>query len=105
MVQSHFFGVSVRDRKPVPFEERFTEIILPERNDDGSITKSTKVLETVLDPLSTLSFSDYSINNMLAAGITPKAIHISNDIRIGSDKEIEKFNKRVDDLAEQMFNN
>lgn len=104
MVLSNFFGSSCRDFSSPVSEDRYTTVLLPTRNSDGTVTIATKILESVVDPLSVLKFSDYSINNMLAAGINPKAIHISKDIRIGSDKDIEKFNAHIDELAEQMFN-
>lgn len=104
MLLGNFFGRSHCDVKPVPFEEQFTEVRIPERNKDGSVTITTKVLEAVVDPLATLKFSDFSLNAMLAAGVAPKSIHLTPDIRIGSDKELKEFNARVDELAEKMFN-
>lgn len=104
MLLGSFFGRSHCDVKPVPFEEQFTEVQIPERAKDGTITVVTKVLETIVDPLATLKFSDFSINAMLEAGVAPKSIHLTPDIRIGSDKQLKEFNARVDELAEQMFN-
>lgn len=104
MLLGSFFGRSHCDVSPVSFEEQFTEVQIPERAKDGSITVVTKVLETVIDPLATLKFSDFSINAMLEAGVAPKSIHLTPDIRIGSDKMLKEFNARVDELAEQMFN-
>ena len=101
---NRFFGCSCRDSQPVEFEQKFTVLRIPEKDEKGRISIVDKVLEAVIDPLSTLKFSDYSINAMLAAGVPLHAIHISPDVRIGSDKEIKAFNERVDKLAEQMFN-
>lgn len=104
MLLGNFFGRSHCDVKPVPFEEQFTPVQIAERAKDGTVTITTKVLETVIDPLATLKFSDYCLNAMLEAGIAPKSIYLVPDIRIGSDKELKEFNARVDELAEKMFN-
>lgn len=101
---NRFFGCSCRDSHSVEFEQKFTLLQIPEKDEKGRISISTKVLEAVIDPLSTLKFSDYSLNAMLAAGVPFHAIHITPDVRIGSDKEIKAFNERVDKLAEKMFN-
>lgn len=99
---SRFYGVSASDREPKPaMNMRATVLLTP---DAGNTVLTETVVELQEDPSAVLDYDDYSITNLLKAGISPRALHVKADRRIGSDAEIEKFNARVDALADKMFN-
>lgn len=99
-----FFGTQVIPPAPVP-EPSLTHIYDAERTDDG-IVFSLKCLETQTDPLVALNFRDYTINNLILAGINPETLKIKLDknMKMGHDDDIEKFNKRVDAMVDKLFN-
>lgn len=97
----NFYGVSAADSQPKP-EMNFPPTVLRVPTPDGDMVDV--LVEAQEDPSSVLDYDDYSITNLLKAGIQPRALHVKADRRLGSDADIEAFNARVDALADKMFN-
>lgn len=69
-------------------------------DDSGNLCK--KVLEQEDNPLAGLSFSDFTLKKLLDSGITPKALAISPDLRLGFDDEIDSFNQRLISMRSEL---
>lgn len=96
------YGVSAADIEPKPeMNQRPTVLIVPDP-ETGDMVQT--VVELKEDPSAVLEYDDYSITNLLKAGISPRALHVKSDRRIGSDVDIEAFNSRVDEIADKLFN-
>lgn len=105
MKQSVFFGTQIVPPSDSP-ESPLTKCYVPERTEDG-VVFSLKVLELQDNPQAVLNFRDFTVNNLLAAGINPLSLKIKleSNQKIGKDSEIAKFNALMDEKAEQLFNN
>lgn len=99
---SNFFESSSYEQREKPVRQTF--ILDSEQSEDGTIKIVEKSVESSLDPLSSLRFSDFSIMTLLKSGINPKSLSISPDLRLGHDAEIEAFNSRLESLSSQLFN-
>ena len=91
------------NRKSKPACYRPTVLLAPEVGDNGLTRVVPKVLELVDNPLRGLSFSDFSLANCLAAGITQKDIAIAPDLRLGFDHEIDAFTDRLAAISDKLF--
>lgn len=79
-------------------------VLVPELSDSGSLSIQPTVLETVLEPLATLDFTDFQISECLKHGVNYKALKISPDLRLGFDDEIKSLNAHIDEMNDQLFN-
>ena len=79
-------------------------ILCVERQFDGSVISVPRCLDSVIDPLSSLTFTDFSISECLKKGVSYKSLNISPDLRLGFDDEIDSFNSRLEEISEQLFN-
>lgn len=73
-------------------------------HDEGSDSVVTKCLDTMIDPLAALSFSDFSIAECIKHGISYKALNITPDMKLGHDKEFESLEQRFADTSSNLFN-
>lgn len=61
-------------------------------------------LDSIVDPLLMLDYSDFSIANCIKHGISYKSLNISPDMRFGYEDEFKALEKRFDDIEKQMSN-
>lgn len=91
------------DKTPVPV--RPTIVLVPEDGKDGSTIMVRKALEPLVSgPLVGMSYDDFSIHALIAAGISPKDITIATDGRLGMDDEINALNDSIIERADKLFN-
>lgn len=82
-----------------------TYLLVPITDDSGNTVIQEKILESIVNPLDYLSYDDFRLSSLLAAGVKPQAIKIINDHRLGvDDVVISQFNDHVDELFENMSN-
>lgn len=81
-----------------------TFLILPEKQEDGTVILSHKCLELENNPNDGLHFDDFSLSTLIAHGINPKSLNIQSDTRLGiTDAMIEDFNQRCDSIVNELF--
>lgn len=94
----HFFGQRHKV-SPIKDDKPLTYLLASDTDNNGQSVVVTKCVEVENNPACMLSFSDFTLQAMLAAGIKPQHLSISADNRIGiSDKEINDFASRVETL-------
>lgn len=78
--------------------------LVVEHQSDGSVVTVPKCLDSLIDPLSSLTFTDFSISECLKKGVSYKSLNISPDLRLGFDAEIDSFNSRLEEISDKLFN-
>lgn len=100
MYLSQFFGVPLH--RVHDDSEDLTILRIAKETDNG-VSFENVVLEKENNSLVGLDFRDFTITNLLKAGIKPSALHIESDHRFGLESEIKRFNDFVDEKAEEIF--
>lgn len=96
---SHFFGTQICP--PLSYTEMGDTICrVPEKTDKG-VVMVCKSLELGIDPNVLVDYSDFSLDRLIEAGITPKSITTHPDYRIGSDERVVAF---LDKLETNLLN-
>lgn len=95
---NHFFGQRHKEL-PSMDDKPLTYLLATETDNKGQSVIVNKCVEVANNPACLLSFSDFTLQSMIASGIKPQHLAISADNRIGiSDKEISEFASRVESL-------
>lgn len=91
------FSVANRCQDFIPV--MFTRVLA--HDDEGNCC--VKILEKELEPLSSLSWDDYSLERLVKSGVDIKSLGISKDLRMGFDSEIDEFNERLMSLSDKLY--
>lgn len=94
----HFFGQRYREPAPI-VDKPLTYLNAVETDNQGNSVKVVKCVETSDNPFALLSFTDFTLESMLASGIKPQHLNIDKSVAIGvDDSAILAFESRVNDI-------
>lgn len=97
MDKSRFFESSGGSESFDSVHETYVHFV----DDEGN--RQLHCVETSEDPLSLLSFDDFSLSQMIKNGISYKSLNITPDMRLGHEKDFDALAKRFDSMSKQMF--
>ena len=71
-----------------------TPVLCHEVDSDGNSKTLLKYMDTLLEPLSLLSFTDFQLSEMIKNGVSYDSLNITDDLRLGHEAEFAAFDKR-----------
>lgn len=82
-----------------------TLVLCHELDSEGNSKTILKTMDSLLEPLSLLSFTDFQLSEMIKNGVSYSSLNISNDMRIGHEQELIALEERFKSLESQIFQN
>lgn len=80
-----------------------TEILSTESDRDGNVKLVKKDIQTFLGNLALLSYSDFTLAEMIKNGVSYDSLNITDDMRMGHESDFAAFEERFKSLESQIF--
>ena len=80
-----------------------TFVLCHELDSEGNSKTILKSMDSLLEPFSLLSFTDFQLSEMIKNGVSYNSLNITPDMRIGHESEFAAFDERFKSVESQIF--